>query len=184
MSKALNTCAYSFSSGRTLHLQLDLEPAAQSWQQQSATSFTDDSGAYLLNWVEEAQPEGGVVAKVHLRRADGGEFKIVCAKYKMHFDACGIQKIWPTSRLCFLHGNPDWDFDHWGGDAISHASSHDPFVMALTASGIIAVITFGICCAGLLIGKKAGTHLAGKAGLLGGIILILIGLEIFITNWL
>ena len=59
-----------------------------------------------------------------------------------------------------------------------------PFVMALTASGIIAVITFGICCAGLLIGKKAGTHLAGKAGLLGGIILILIGLEIFITNWL
>ena len=30
--------------------------------------------------------------------------------------------------------------------------------------------------------KKAGTKLAGKAGILGGVILILIGLEIFITG--
>ena len=57
-------------------------------------------------------------------------------------------------------------------------------MMALVAAGIIAVVTFGICMAGLAIGKKAGTKLSGKAGLLGGIILILIGLEIFITSWL
>ena len=57
-------------------------------------------------------------------------------------------------------------------------------VMALVAAGIIAVVTFGICMVGLAIGKKAGTKLSGKAGLLGGIILILIGLEIFITSWL
>lgn len=57
-------------------------------------------------------------------------------------------------------------------------------VMALVAAGIIAVVTFCICMAGLAIGKKAGTKLSGKAGLLGGIILILIGLEIFITSWL
>ncbi len=56
--------------------------------------------------------------------------------------------------------------------------------MALVAAGIIAVVTYGICMAGLAIGKKAGTKLSGKAGLLGGIILILIGLEIFITSWL
>ena len=56
--------------------------------------------------------------------------------------------------------------------------------MALVAAGIIAAVTFGICMAGLAIGKKAGTKLSGKAGLLGGIILILIGLEIFITSWL
>jgi len=37
---------------------------------------------------------------------------------------------------------------------------------------------------GLVIGRKAGTKLAGKAGILGGMILIFIGLEIFITSWL
>jgi putative Mn2+ efflux pump MntP len=37
---------------------------------------------------------------------------------------------------------------------------------------------------GLTIGKKFGTRLAGKAGILGGAILIFIGLEIFIKSWL
>lgn len=54
---------------------------------------------------------------------------------------------------------------------------------ALLACGIIGVVTFFICFVGIMIGKKAGTKLAGKAGILGGIILILIGLEIFITSW-
>ena len=35
---------------------------------------------------------------------------------------------------------------------------------------------------GILIGKKFGTKLAGKAGVLGGVILIFIGLEIFIKG--
>ncbi len=56
-------------------------------------------------------------------------------------------------------------------------------IMALVCALIIAVVTFIICMAGLFIGKKAGTQLAGKAGILGGVILILIGLEIFITSW-
>lgn len=56
-------------------------------------------------------------------------------------------------------------------------------VMALVASAIIAFVTFVICFAGLQIGKKAGTKLAGKAGIFGGIILIVIGLEIFIKSW-
>lgn len=47
---------------------------------------------------------------------------------------------------------------------------------------IIAIVTFIICTAGLLIGKKFGTRLAGKASILGGVILIFIGLEIFITG--
>ena len=47
---------------------------------------------------------------------------------------------------------------------------------------LIGVVTFVICLAGLAIGKKAGTKLADKAGILGGVILIFIGLEIFITN--
>jgi putative Mn2+ efflux pump MntP len=56
-------------------------------------------------------------------------------------------------------------------------------VMALLAALIIAAVTFVICFAGLVIGRKAGTRLAGKAGIFGGVILIFIGLEIFITSW-
>lgn len=54
---------------------------------------------------------------------------------------------------------------------------------ALLACLLIGVVTFFICFAGIAIGKKAGTKLAGKAGILGGAILIFIGLEIFITSW-
>ena len=56
------------------------------------------------------------------------------------------------------------------------------WVMALVCALIIALVTFFICMGGLFIGKKAGTRLAGKAGIFGGIILIFIGLEIFITG--
>ena len=55
-------------------------------------------------------------------------------------------------------------------------------VSALIAVLLIAAVTFVICFAGLVIGKKAGTKLAGKAGILGGAILIFIGFEIFITG--
>lgn len=58
-----------------------------------------------------------------------------------------------------------------------------PWYAALLSAAIIAVVTFGICMVGLFIGKRAGTCLAGKAGILGGSILIFIGLEIFITSW-
>ncbi len=55
---------------------------------------------------------------------------------------------------------------------------------ALLASLIIAIVTFFICMAGIITGKKAGTKLSTKAGILGGCILVFIGLEIFITSWL
>ena len=57
------------------------------------------------------------------------------------------------------------------------------FAEALLACMLIGIVTFFICFAGLAIGKKAGTKLAGKAGIFGGAILIFIGLEIFITSW-
>ena len=53
---------------------------------------------------------------------------------------------------------------------------------AALAAFIIAVVTFVICIGGLSIGKKAGTALSGKATVFGGIILIFIGLEIFISG--
>ncbi len=56
------------------------------------------------------------------------------------------------------------------------------FSEALIEALIIGVVTFLICMAGLVIGRKFGTKLAGKASILGGVILIGIGLEIFITG--
>ena len=58
-----------------------------------------------------------------------------------------------------------------------------PLPMALISALIIAAVTFIICMVGLYIGKKAGSCLSGKAGIVGGAILIFIGLEIFITSW-
>ncbi len=57
------------------------------------------------------------------------------------------------------------------------------FWQALVACLLIGGVTFFICLAGIFIGKKAGTKLAGKAGIFGGAILIFIGLEIFITSF-
>ena len=54
--------------------------------------------------------------------------------------------------------------------------------MAFLAGAIIAAVTFIICLAGLHIGKRAGTKLAGKASVLGGVILIGIGIEIFLRG--
>ena len=55
-------------------------------------------------------------------------------------------------------------------------------LMAFIASIIIAAVTFAICMAGLLIGKKAGDKLGSKATLVGGIILVGIGIEIFVKG--
>lgn len=56
------------------------------------------------------------------------------------------------------------------------------FMMAFVCSVIIAVVTFFICYGGLEIGKKVGTKLSNKAAILGGVILIFIGIEIFVTG--
>ena len=56
------------------------------------------------------------------------------------------------------------------------------FVFALAESVIIGIVTFGICLAGLVLGEKIGTKFSGKATIVGGVILILIGIEIFVTG--
>ena len=53
---------------------------------------------------------------------------------------------------------------------------------ALAEAIIIGIVTFGICMAGLKFGKIFGTRLTGKASILGGVILIGIGLEIFLKG--
>ena len=56
------------------------------------------------------------------------------------------------------------------------------FAMAFICCLIIGIVTFFICFAGIALGKQFGTKLSGKASVFGGIILIIIGLEIFITG--
>lgn len=56
------------------------------------------------------------------------------------------------------------------------------FLQALVSCLLIGFVTFFICLGGIFIGKKFGNHLAGKAGILGSVILIAIGIEIFITG--
>ena len=55
---------------------------------------------------------------------------------------------------------------------------------AIVAAVVIALVTFMICLTGVFLGKKTGTRLAGKAGILGGVILIVIGIWIFAKSFL
>lgn len=55
-------------------------------------------------------------------------------------------------------------------------------LMAVVCAIIIGALTFFICFVGLALGKKFGTVFSNLATIIGGIILIIIGLEIFITG--
>ena len=55
-------------------------------------------------------------------------------------------------------------------------------IEALVCTGMVAIITFIICFGAIFIGKKFGDKFGSKAVIIGGIILILIGLEIFISG--
>ena len=54
--------------------------------------------------------------------------------------------------------------------------------MAAVCALMIAAVTFGLCMMGIALGKRFGTRLSNKAAILGGVILILIGIEIFISG--
>ena len=60
-------------------------------------------------------------------------------------------------------------------------AGYTPF-RAFAGSLIIAAVTFVICIGGIKLGKTFGTRLSDKASILGGLILIAIGLEIFLTS--
>lgn len=65
--------------------------------------------------------------------------------------------------------------------SVGFTISEYDLIMSLVCALIIALVTFIICTAGLVIGKKFGTRFSNKASILGGIILIAIGLEIFFS---
>ena len=55
---------------------------------------------------------------------------------------------------------------------------------AIAEAVIIGVVTLVVCMTGIFIGRKAGDKLSDKATIIGGIILIIIGLEIFLSHML
>lgn len=69
-------------------------------------------------------------------------------------------------------------------DALSVGFTIAEYVLieAVVSALLIAAVTFVICYIGIILGKKFGTVFSNKASILGGIILIAIGIEIFITG--
>ncbi len=55
-------------------------------------------------------------------------------------------------------------------------------IQALFTALIIAAVTFLLCLCGIWIGKKFGTRLSVKAQIVGGVILIVVGINIFLNG--
>lgn len=66
--------------------------------------------------------------------------------------------------------------------SVGFAIAEYQLIYALTESLIIGIVTFIICIFGLKIGKIVGNKFADKAGILGGVILLLIGIEILLKG--
>jgi putative Mn2+ efflux pump MntP len=56
------------------------------------------------------------------------------------------------------------------------------FVPAMISALIITAVTFPICFVGVYLGKHFGNRFSHKAEIFGGVLLILIGIEIFLTG--
>lgn len=66
--------------------------------------------------------------------------------------------------------------------AVGFTIAEYTWLPALFCALLIAAVTFPVCFVGIEIGKRFGVKLAGKASVLGGVILILIGVEIFLKG--
>ena len=66
--------------------------------------------------------------------------------------------------------------------SVGFTTAHYDTLQALLSALIIGVVTLFICLGGLRIGRRLGELLAGRASILGGLILIGIGLEIWIKG--
>ena len=55
-------------------------------------------------------------------------------------------------------------------------------LQALTAAGMIGVITFALCMLGVTIGNRFGARFKNKASLAGGIVLMLVGTKILLEH--
>ena len=58
------------------------------------------------------------------------------------------------------------------------------FMTALISAIIVGIVTYLVCIVGLRIGKKLGESIGGRASVLGGCILILIGIKVLLDHYL
>lgn len=91
-------------------------------------------------------------------------------------DECGCQTL--TIKALIVQGIAT------SIDALSVGFTIAKYIFwhALVCVCIIAVVTFICCLIGIEIGKRVGDKLSNKATIFGGAILIIIGIEIFITG--
>ncbi len=68
--------------------------------------------------------------------------------------------------------------------SVGFTISEYDLLMTLASGFIIGLVTYIICFIGLKLGVKFGTKLAGNAKIIGGLILIGIGIEIFVKGML
>ena len=68
--------------------------------------------------------------------------------------------------------------------SVGFTTAEYSFPSAFLSSAIIGVVTLVICIGGLVFGKKLGEKFSDKATIIGGVILIAIGIEIFIKSYL
>ena len=66
--------------------------------------------------------------------------------------------------------------------SVGFTIAHLSFANALYEAAIIGIVTFIICIFGVIIGKAGGSKLSDKAGIIGGIVLILVGIRIFVSG--
>ena len=122
------------------------------------------SKAAGIGGTDSADPEGESEA-AHADGADASEADVPAAA-KLSFAALMMQGV--ATSIDAL--------------SVGFTTASYKLEQALLSSVIIGVVTLGICIAGLRIGRKLGSLLAGRASILGGIILIAIGLEIWIKG--
>ena len=66
--------------------------------------------------------------------------------------------------------------------SVGFTISEYSLLQAFASSLIIGIVTLVICLIGLLFGKKIGNKLSSIATIIGGVILILIGIEVFVKG--
>ena len=106
----------------------------------------------------------------------GGEMLIDGIKSRKSSEEVALEKL--TMKALFIQAVATSIDALSVGFTISKYSLFEATICNL----IIAIVTFVISVLGVIIGKKVGTKLGWKADVLGGVILIGIGLEIFITG--
>ena len=111
----------------------------------------------------------------------GGSMIAESRKKKQEGTTCACRKELSMKTLLTLAVATSIDALATGVILPSAVGASTPYLM-LTAVLMIGAITFAISFAGVYIGQRFGTFFAGRAEIIGGIVLIIIGVKIFIEH--